>query len=519
DTPKIDRSVALLLDEVGLAEQSFVSSSFTQYKQSLAAAAIQKKKNNSGPNRPLKVLHKLLEDENSQDESKRIAFLGLSNWILDAAKMNRMVDQRDTFCIYIHLFICLFVLLFVFHKVVQVGKEELISTANAIIQSSKKDSKALQKHLMQRVPKIVEVYESLRTDNDAPFEFDFYGHRDFYFLADYLKYTAQKRRCVNEELLVEAMMRNFGGMTKRQTEEFLFPKIKAALYSINEFPSSEVLWNQFSPLHLIQNNIQQTQQIESPDMRNIMLIAESPAVWRILFDPSIASTKSTEVIFGSKFSEDRNSTIYCCRIIEKIRHAMSAGKVCILLKLEQFYESLYDILNQRYQEVDGQKFCNLSIQGESIRCRIAKTFRCVVVMSKVEAFHQTKNTNLHTPVEFLSRFEKYFLDPNLLEYYDTSLSLKDKLRVLEETVRARFGNPLQLGKLPLFAGFLEKFTYFSLLTRGSIARHKDKDKDTVNDEEQLKQALHLLLQNMELQYMIGDRCRNGRDFVPYADIV
>ena len=46
----------LLLDEVGLAEHS--------------------------PHRPLKVLHQLLEDP-------QISFVGLSNWPLDAAKMNR----------------------------------------------------------------------------------------------------------------------------------------------------------------------------------------------------------------------------------------------------------------------------------------------------------------------------------------------------------------------------------------------------------------------------------------------
>ncbi|ETO02506.1 hypothetical protein RFI_34925, partial [Reticulomyxa filosa] len=60
-----NRSVVLWLDEVGLAEHS--------------------------PHRPLKVLHKLLEDGNPT-----IAFIGLSNWKLDAAKMNRMVLHQVT---------------------------------------------------------------------------------------------------------------------------------------------------------------------------------------------------------------------------------------------------------------------------------------------------------------------------------------------------------------------------------------------------------------------------------------
>ncbi|ETN99344.1 hypothetical protein RFI_38137 [Reticulomyxa filosa] len=140
-------------------------------------------------------------------------------------------------------------------------------------------------------------------------------------------------------------------------------------------------------------------------------------MWKILFDSGIAAVESTEVIFGSNFPGDVHSTIYLYRTIERIRSAMSNGKLCILLKLEQLYDSLYDVLNQRYQAVDGQKFCRICIGDEPIRCRIAKTFRCIVVVSREEAFHECKNSDLHTPVAFLSRFEKFFLDPNLMEQF------------------------------------------------------------------------------------------------------
>ena len=40
------------------------------------------------PNNPLKVIHSELEyDQNEND--KQVAFVGISNWNLDAAKMNR----------------------------------------------------------------------------------------------------------------------------------------------------------------------------------------------------------------------------------------------------------------------------------------------------------------------------------------------------------------------------------------------------------------------------------------------
>ena len=61
----------VVLDEVGLAEDS--------------------------PLMPLKALHPLLEDGvtstddviKTDDETQRVAFIGISNWALDPAKMNR----------------------------------------------------------------------------------------------------------------------------------------------------------------------------------------------------------------------------------------------------------------------------------------------------------------------------------------------------------------------------------------------------------------------------------------------
>ena len=63
----------VVLDEVGLAEDS--------------------------PRMPLKALHPLLEDgtdgsedltvEGNDSKAKRVAFVGISNWALDPAKMNR----------------------------------------------------------------------------------------------------------------------------------------------------------------------------------------------------------------------------------------------------------------------------------------------------------------------------------------------------------------------------------------------------------------------------------------------
>ena len=43
------------------------------------------------PNNPLKVIHSELEYEQNEGD-KSVAFIGISNWILDAAKMNRGIS-------------------------------------------------------------------------------------------------------------------------------------------------------------------------------------------------------------------------------------------------------------------------------------------------------------------------------------------------------------------------------------------------------------------------------------------
>ncbi|ETO22355.1 hypothetical protein RFI_14843, partial [Reticulomyxa filosa] len=325
------KNVVLALDEVGLAEQSKF--------------------------RPLKVLHQLLEDE-----KREIAFIGL-----------RCFENEP-----IGL-----------HQVVQPNKEQLEQTATKIISPS--ENKEIHPELSGKIPKIAAFYDAVMTDHtDSPFKFDFFGYRDFYALSSYLKFCLDTRKVFNKELVIEAVMRNFGGLTKAQTESFLFPKISNYLLENSEKLDLTEIWKRFSPLHLIRDNIQQTRSEERPptfEMRNIMLITESPFMWKILFDSGIASLDFTEVIFGSRFAGDADSSLYLYRTIEKVRNIMSTGRLCILLKLEKLYESLYDVLNQRYQAVDGQKYCRICLGGESVRCRIAKNFRCVVVVSSQEAHH------------------------------------------------------------------------------------------------------------------------------------
>ena len=117
-------------------------------------------------------------------------------------------------------------------------------------------------------------------------------------------------------------------------------------------------------MQLIGKNVEQTKDPkrntnDTYELRNIMMITDNSALFKVLFDAKILKLNKTHIIFGSKFDEDKNSNVYLYRTIEKVRSAMSRGETCILLKLDQLYHSLYNVLNQRYITIDNQRFCKV----------------------------------------------------------------------------------------------------------------------------------------------------------------
>ena len=479
------RKVIMFLDEVGLAEQS--------------------------PHRPLKVLHKLLENP-------KIAFIGLSNWTLDSAKMNRVV----------------------LHNVLPPSKEDLKETAEKIMKGTNDDNYRgnVSSQLEPKIPKIAAVYESILNDKELnPFGFDFFGHRDFYNLVNYLKYRLSQPKVSLEDdsVLEEAILRNFGGETKQQAEKFLLPKIAEHILSTGNV-DEERLWREFNPLSLIRDNIRQTRDLQRPktyEIRNIMLITDSPVMWKILFDADILQIADTEIIFGSKFKNDMGSTIYLYRTIERVRGAMQSGRVCVLLKLDQLYDSLYDMLNQRYLNVDNQKFCKICIGGESISCQIHHTFRCIVVQSRDEAHHESNNTDDWTPVAFLNRFEKQYLDPGLLQQYGIGGDgWSRKLQLFKAMIDSHYDDHSQHRNKDLFIGYNQTYSFVSLLTTEAQSEHiehkeeddedewvdTEQDEHKINVQESIDECYNMLLRTTSIQYLIQDQ-RKKPEFKAFASLI
>ncbi len=328
--------VVVLLDEVGLAEQS--------------------------PHLPLKVLHKVL------DEGVDKAVVGISNWSLDPAKMNRAV----------HLF----------RPAPDV--RDLSNTAEGMVRSAN-----LKGYLQSLARAYSEVYHNQTQQ-------DFWGLREFYSTVRHINRALQKRAASSENdlvvvdgpLVLSAVQRNYGGKPKEMENviQTFFNHLGVELQGLRRLNVDTLVRANFS----------------SPEARHLMLLTKNNAALGLLFDLGIIDHSKTEVIFGSDFPSDQTD-LQVCLNIQRVKQCMAVGVTVVLVHCEALYESLYDLLNQHYTEYGGQQYVRLAFGTNSRLCPVKKEFRIVVVVEKIEAY-----TRLAPPL--LNRFEKQVMERhNLLQ--------------------------------------------------------------------------------------------------------
>ncbi|ETO29819.1 hypothetical protein RFI_07303, partial [Reticulomyxa filosa] len=333
-----------LFDEIGLAEQS--------------------------PHNPLKILHQLLEHP-------KIAFVGISNWSLDAAKMNRMI----------------------MHSIPLMDHNGLMETAKVILKQSKLTFSE------QAITKIITAYEKIIKDQTNAFKInensDFFGARDFYALV---KYQATLSEFFGKRPL-EGYLRNFGGFDNINYNEQLQKILVEVLGKTKEKILLEL--KKWSPAICVQRNLIEKKCSNLADdliaSRHCMVISERTLFLAITFGIDILNY-SQVFLFGSYFPQDMYSNITSYNQLNKIIDCMDTGKTVILHNLESIYESLYDMLNQRYQRrPSGNVYCRVALGTESRDCYVHENFKCVVVVQKEDAHSP------NMPIAFLSRFEKQFI--------------------------------------------------------------------------------------------------------------
>ena len=362
-------TACVVLEEVGLAEDS--------------------------PLLPLKVLHPLLEDpsygsEDVQDlqgspvkpkivdeNEKRVAFIGISNWSLDPAKMNRgiMVSRGDP------------------------DIDELIVSAKEICESVLQETPP--KGVGRYIIGLAEAYHFLtsktihRHNSERS---DYYGLRDFYSLIKMLVFICDETTPINRSILRHAVLRNFGGVSDIDPVQVFYDFAKIPIND-NSGPDS-------SPLGLIRANLTNLSRSFHGETRYLLLVTENYHALNILLHstemwPEHQYIQSVRVIFGSNFPCDQEYSVVC-RNINKIKLCMESGKTIILLNLENLYESLYDALNQYYMVLNNQRYVDLGLGTQRVKCRVHDNFKLIVIADK--------KTVCEFPTPLVNRLEKHFLN-------------------------------------------------------------------------------------------------------------
>ncbi|KAF4115229.1 hypothetical protein G5714_002718 [Onychostoma macrolepis] len=333
----------VVLDEIGLAEDS--------------------------QKMPLKTLHPLLEEGCIDDQPvphKKVGFIGISNWALDPAKMNRgiFVSRGDP------------------------DERELIETAEGICSS---DPMILDK-VRDCIQEFAHAYLDICNEQDR----GFFGLRDYYSLIKMIFAVAkasEQRNKPNAEQIVKAVLRNFSGKDNMDAVT-VFTK------SLNIKPKLENI----STIELVRENITAIGQEE--ECRYLLVLTKNYAALQILQHMFFSDHCQPEIIFGSSFPKDQEYT-QICRNINRVKICMETGQTIVLLNLQNLYESLYDALNQYYVWLGGQKYVDLGLGTHRVKCRVHRDFRLIVIEDKDVVYKQF-------PIPLINRLEKHYLDINTI---------------------------------------------------------------------------------------------------------
>eukprot|EP00833_Pecoramyces_ruminatium_P011448 jgi/Orpsp1_1/1185480/evm.model.c7180000093977.1 len=335
-------------------------------------------------NNPLKVIHSQLEyDENE----KKVAFIGISNWPFDASKMNRGI--------------CL--------SIPEPDKEDLKETAKSISESY--DTRLIQKYneLFKYLSYTYYHYKILLKDNPFIFENttenknkfesnknnikEFHGTRDFYHLIKTFSKMLLSNKCPEnqnklEKIIYKSIERNFGGLDFSiiKFKELLKQKYLPIIHDINHY----------NVMKCIVNNIQ------DPKSR-YLLIETKGSISQYLITLILEKMNRNFVFYyGSNFEDDTIKKYYSAKILNKIQVTMNEDNVMILKNLTSMYPSLYDLFNQNFRKVGETYYARIALGNSNPQnCPVNPNFRLIVLLDRNEIDKQDP--------PFINRFEKHII--------------------------------------------------------------------------------------------------------------
>ena len=347
------------------------------------------------PNNPLKVIHSELEYDNNSDNNK-IAFVGISNWTLDASKMNRGI----------------------YLSVSELDEDDLIDTAKVISKSYNTNSidlnskyESLFNSFSSAYLKYIDSYK-----NEKLYK-DFHGARDFYSLikicSKHLIEAEKEKINLNaKDIAIESIERNFGGLELSINKFKEFFSIEYGIEVKKNYPVQKC----------IESNI------ENGDNRYLLVISKS-SISKYLINYILSKMKKKNIFLsGSQFHSDLINEKYSISLLNKIEILMKFGNVIVLENLEPIYPSLYDLFNQSFQIVGGKKYSKISLgSSHDVKFEVNKDLRFIILLDPEQILNQDP--------PFLNRFEKHIISFDyILESNENKLALNifNKINTLSE---------------------------------------------------------------------------------------
>ena len=335
----------ILFDEMGLAEIS--------------------------PNNPLKVIHSEL------DGNQEIGFVGISNWVLDASKMNRGI----------HL------------SVQEPDLDDLILTANTIAEGIYEEIKNNPsfKIIIENLTRSYYDYKAYLKEYYVT-DFDFHGARDFYYLIKIAsRLLKNNTNRTFENIALESIERNFGGLElNKEKDNKIWPSTKKVkqLFSKHQNNYVEDI-DKYDIFSCIKNNL------EKDNNRYLLLITKKTKNDTMIEFILKKLNLNYKFMQGSKLKEDQNEG-YVLQKAWSIISSMENGEIIILKDLEIIFPKFYDLFNQNLQKFGNSQYAKIVLDSTTNEKHIVnKSFRCIVLLDQEEV-------NAQDP-PFLNRFEKHLM--------------------------------------------------------------------------------------------------------------
>ena len=457
----------LFFDEMGLAEKSL--------------------------NNPLKILHSELEENNDtinfnndkEKIDKKIAFIGISNYYLDASKMNRGILL----------------------SIPEMEESDLIETAKNIADSySNSKFENYDKFLVDLYRKKLVEY-SFIIENLAKTFFkymnylkekfskdkNFHGTRDFYYLIKQtsillidliernkdkiIEEEKKKEEEKNEQKQIENYLKaNYSDESddekerieeneedeKEKIEENIKKEEKNLQNDLNykeketeeinsiifncvqrnfdgkkfeNKPSTSIFLDFYNendlnlsiPKSKYHNNIKESilSNIKDKDSRFLLLICPQ-SISKFIIDFILTSANiSYNFFIGSYFEDDIKDENYSIEILNKIKICLEQGNILCLQNFESIYPSLYDLFNLNFTVVKGKNYTRFALKGSSVTMtQVNNDFRAIILMDE--------NFLRQQQPPFLNRFEKHHVNfKNLLDKKFRDFGLKIYQDLLE----------------------------------------------------------------------------------------